>query len=307
MSAALETARFGPAARPASAAERARCVELLRSELVRRQARWRQEDREALCPTGWEAADMLLQGGFARGRVSAVAGTEGAGASTLVAGAVAQATRAGAPCAWVDTAATLDPAGLAACGATLERVLRVRAPPAEAEWAARLLARCGAFALVAADWPAGPTSEPVLARLSEAARTGRTALVLLGPGAAGLPVALRVRLEVQLECGPPDEPLPGVARRRIGPPAPAGLRRTVRLVRERSRGGSEASGVVSLPAPEPEPVPVRPPPLPPRRTSGEPPKVGGALEVVPFTDRLYSRPARHRDPPARTPPDGGAS
>jgi len=294
-----EDADAGPALRRLPA-EQARCLELLRKELGQRQARWRRQEREACCPTGSPAADALLQGGFARGQLSAVVGTSGAGATSLVVSAVAHATRSGALCAWVDTTATLEPAGLAAWGVVLERLLRVRAPPAEAEWAARLLARSGAFALVAVDRQEGATSlsGPALQRLAEATRTGQTALVLVGAGAADLPVAMRVRIEVELRPSPaPCATSSVVARRRIGPPGPgqACEQRLVRLVRERSRSAPEASFVLRLAPPEPVPVPLRPPPLP-SLSPGTVEPVGGGLEVIPFMPRLHSRPARHREP-----------
>lgn len=318
----------------------------LQAEVARRQAAWRREAQEARCPSGWKQADALLQGGFPRGQVSVVSGPAGSGRTTLTAGAVARLTSKGKLCAWLDPQGTLNPGALDTFGVQLERLLWVRSASASSitsnsptssssnsrersvagrsgsVWAAHLLARSGAFALVVVELYGERLSMGAGARLAEAARAGNTAVVVLAEGRdADVPqAALRIRLEPSVESG-----IRLVTRQEAGGAGSAAAatpraRRRVQLVVERTRRGAPGAGPVSfLP-------PFRPPPpwtthdplrsasarrgnsrlrsarnTLPATPGGQLPTVGGALEVVPFTDKLHSgRSARYRPPTEET-------
>lgn len=349
-----------------AAADREATLRALREELDRRHARWREEEREARCPTGWESVDALLRGGFPRGQVTVVSGPAGAGRTSLAAGALAGVTRQGGLGAWIDPAGTLHGPALASFGIVLERLLWVRAArpspdPATPEspspgesrsrrergreegargeglWAAHLLVRSGAFDLVVVDLSGERLSGGGAERLAEAARTGRTAVLLLGEARqAEVPrAAVRIRLESSLEHDPQrvfPRPLRELHPVRHGStlwsaPArrapsrevsPGGPRRRLRLILERQRGGGEDGGVVVL-APPPRELPPWTPPedrrlpaellsppaqrRPSRRAAGGAPQsrplfVGGALEVEPLVAKLHRHPPRRRRDPS---------
>jgi len=106
----------------------------------------------ARLPTGIEAIDRLLGGGFPGGRLSEVAGPLSCGRTSLAHALLAQATRSGAIAAVVDAADAFDPASAEAGGVDLSRVLWVRAPQLRSALrsAERLLAVRG-FALILLD------------------------------------------------------------------------------------------------------------------------------------------------------------
>ena len=62
----------------------------------------RGEERHTPLPLGIATLDTLLRGGFPRGQMSEVHGPASSGRTGLLLALVAQATRAGALCAWVD-------------------------------------------------------------------------------------------------------------------------------------------------------------------------------------------------------------
>ncbi len=76
--------------------------------------------------TGIEALDCLLGGGFPMGAVCEVFGPECSGRTSLALAFLAQVTREGSACAWIDVADSLDPESAAASGVDLQRLLWVR-------------------------------------------------------------------------------------------------------------------------------------------------------------------------------------
>jgi hypothetical protein len=76
--------------------------------------------------TGITALDGLLAGGFPIGAVCEVFGPECSGKTSIALAFVAQVTRQGSACAWIDVADALDPESAAACGIDLARLLWVR-------------------------------------------------------------------------------------------------------------------------------------------------------------------------------------
>jgi hypothetical protein len=212
-------------ASPDVASERVVQLHRLREEVARRHAQWREADAGARCPTGVAEVDRLLSGGFPKGQVSVLGGPLGAGASSLVARAMARVTAEGGCCAWVVGPEGLNAAALRELGVELPRLLVVRAPPAEASWAATQLARSGGLALVAVDVPARGWSAGELHRLGDATRAGRVALVLVSRGGAAVAGSVKARLEASGRQSP----------------AGGGAERRVRLWVERSRAGGEAS------------------------------------------------------------------
>ena len=87
--------------------------------------------REAL-PTGIHDIDELLRGGLPAGAISEIAGPECSGRTSLALSFVAQMTKAGKVCAWVDVSDNLDPESAAAIGVNLRRLLWVRCGVADA-------------------------------------------------------------------------------------------------------------------------------------------------------------------------------
>jgi hypothetical protein len=266
--------------------DRALQLRRLRSELVRRHAEWRKEERASRCATGLPDVDALLGGGFPKGLVSALGGPLGTGGTTLLLRALAEITATGGYGAWVDADGSLSAPALAGGGVDLSRLLWVKAAGEQGVWAAQLLARSGAFALVAVDVNEEGVATGAGQRLADAARAGGCAVVLLSRDRQ-VPAALKARLEV-VTARPrllrAVEPSPGSL-----PPVSA---RQVRLWIERSRGGGETSGLVSLRLPGRA--------GPPDAWAGEPvssgllaraaPPTNALLPWVPLARRLHTRP-----------------
>lgn len=280
--------------------ERTLRVERLRAEITRRQADWKREEREARCPTGLVEMDRLLGGGFPKGLVTALGGPCGAGASTAVARAMAQATAAGECCAWVDGTGSLSAPALAALGVDLSRLLLVKAPAQEAAWAAQLIARSGAFSLVAADVTAEGWSVGALHRLGDAVRAGQCALVLVSRDAP-VAAALKARLEAAVSRPSFLTPVGPSAEGRGTTPAP---RRQVRMWVERSRRGGEVAAPVRLDGERHAPPDSWGPDgaalgLLARRQPGP---AAGELPLLALARRLHTRPrSRWRSPSAEAP------
>ncbi len=76
--------------------------------------------------TGIEALDALLGGGLPVGAVCEVFGPECSGRTSLALAFLAEVTRRGSACAWIDVADSLDPESAAASGVDLRRLLWVR-------------------------------------------------------------------------------------------------------------------------------------------------------------------------------------
>lgn len=77
-------------------------------------------------PTGVATVDALLGGGLPVGAVTEIAGPECSGRTSLALSFVAECTRAGRVCAWVDVSDSLSPKGAAAAGVQLNRLLWIR-------------------------------------------------------------------------------------------------------------------------------------------------------------------------------------
>jgi hypothetical protein len=105
---------------------------------------WRQRPAPELLPTGIPNLELP------RG---AIADLYGAGRTTFLVSALAEATARQETCAVVDTHNIFDPASAAAAGADLDRILWVRcnARPDKALHAADLIIQAGGFGLVALD------------------------------------------------------------------------------------------------------------------------------------------------------------
>src|SRR5271156_1489189 len=84
-----------------------------------------------LLPTGIAEVDALLEGGLPLGGLTEITGPVCSGRSTLVASILAEATRHGASCAYVDAADAFDPLSAAAIGINLKHLLWIRAGRSE--------------------------------------------------------------------------------------------------------------------------------------------------------------------------------
>jgi len=133
-------------------------------------------------PTGIDAVDQLLGGGFPRGRLSEVTGSASSGRTSLALTLLAHSTAAGEVCAVVDAADGFDPLAAEAAGVALGRVLWARAPSlrSAARSTSRLLEAEG-FGLVLLNFAVAGLRPPapLCARLSRAAAGTQTALVVL--------------------------------------------------------------------------------------------------------------------------------
>ncbi|MGH9606382.1 MAG: ATPase domain-containing protein [Terracidiphilus sp.] len=77
-------------------------------------------------PTGIAEVDELLGGGLPVGAISEVTGPESSGRTSLALAFLAQCTREGRACAWVDAEDAFDPESAAANGVALRQLLWVR-------------------------------------------------------------------------------------------------------------------------------------------------------------------------------------
>ena len=153
----------------------------------------------ARLPTGLAELDRLLGGGFARGRLSEIAGPASSGRTSVALSLLAGVTRAREVGALVDAADAFDAASAERAGADLERVLWVRPPGlAEALRSAERLLEVGGFGLVLLDLaaPGLRVAPSVWPRLARAAAASQAALVALSPGrAAGTAADLSVEMQ----------------------------------------------------------------------------------------------------------------
>ncbi|HYK37802.1 ATPase domain-containing protein [Alloacidobacterium sp.] len=76
--------------------------------------------------TGVEETDTLIGSGFPVGAITELVGPESSGRTSLALSFIAQMTKAGKVCAWVDVSNTLHPESAAASGIDLSRLLWVR-------------------------------------------------------------------------------------------------------------------------------------------------------------------------------------
>jgi recombination protein RecA len=79
-----------------------------------------------VAPTGIREIDELLHGGFPIGALTEIIGPECSGRTSLALTFVANLTRAGKVCAWVDISDTLHPESATAIGVDLTRLLWIR-------------------------------------------------------------------------------------------------------------------------------------------------------------------------------------
>jgi hypothetical protein len=143
--------------------------------------------------TGITAVDVLLGGGFPRGRVTEITGPLSSGRTSLALAVVAAATRAGEIAAVVDAADAFDPASAAAAGIDLSRVLWARpSRPREALRCAERLLEARGFGLVVLDLDlvAEPRiGDSIWLRISRSATASGTALVLVASSMRAGPFA----------------------------------------------------------------------------------------------------------------------
>jgi len=138
-------------------------------------------------PTGLDAVDRMLGGGFPQGRLSEIAGEAGRGCTSLALALLAHTTASGAWAAMLDPADAFDPLSADAAGVDLARVLwaRPRGLEEALRCAEHVLTAHG-FALLVLDLAPGTSQQaprvPDAAwpRLRRSAAGTDTALVVLG-------------------------------------------------------------------------------------------------------------------------------
>lgn len=137
-------------------------------------------------PTAWPAFDRLLAGGLPRGQLVELYGPRSSGRFSAVLAALAAATAIGEAAGLVDLGDHLDPAGAAAMGADLARLLWVRPQSVRHALAAAEMLIGGGFPLVVVELGAPPLAgsrgaEAFWLRLARAAREQGTALLVSSP------------------------------------------------------------------------------------------------------------------------------
>ena len=195
---------------------------------------WPDADRlQPGVPTGVEALDALLDGGFPRGRISELVGARTSGRTRLLLGILTRVTARGALAGLVDVTDGLDPASARAVGVELGSLLWVRCGgQLGIAWqAADILLRGGGFDVVAVDlgdlppWALARAPLGVFVRLQRAVERTPAALLLAGPRRVAGSLAA---VAVALRRGP-------VRWTRGGPGLLTGLESEARLVRSRRR------------------------------------------------------------------------
>jgi hypothetical protein len=137
-------------------------------------------------PTGFEPLDRLLGGGLPHGRLVEIVGRRSSGRFAAVLATLAAATSRGQVAALVDLGSGLEPAGVAAAGAFLERLLWVRPESLrQAALATEILLATG-FPLVVLDLgsppvPGGRGPQAVWLRLARATLDRGAALLVTSP------------------------------------------------------------------------------------------------------------------------------
>jgi recombination protein RecA len=148
---------------------------------------------------GIPAVDALLEGGLPVGAISEVTGPESSGRTSLALSFLAQRTRQGQVCAWVDVSDALDPESAAAGGVCLRQLLWVRCNGTEKianpkPWArldqalkaVDLILQAAGFAAIVLDLgslaPEHACRIPLATwfRFRQAAERARTSLLVLG-------------------------------------------------------------------------------------------------------------------------------
>jgi len=77
-------------------------------------------------PTGITLIDELLNGGIPVGAITELTGPASSGRTSIAISALAQRTREGSVCAWIDAKDRLDPESAAVSGVSLNHLLWVR-------------------------------------------------------------------------------------------------------------------------------------------------------------------------------------
>jgi hypothetical protein len=141
--------------------------------------------------TGIEALNILLKGGFPRGRITELAGPVSSGRTALLFSTLARATRQGETIAYVDAFNSFDPESAAKAGIELKRLLWIRCQSSveRALQAGDIVSRAGGFGMIALDLepaaPAGQTGRSLKTsyhcwlRLKQAIEGTPTALLVL--------------------------------------------------------------------------------------------------------------------------------
>lgn len=159
-------------------------------------------------PSGIAMLDALLGGGWPVARITELSGPLAAGKTSLLAGALAAATRRSETTAYIDVHDSLDPVSLQRAGVDLRRVLWVRpGQPRAAAHCAELVLQAGGFALVILDFGAGSPRglrSLVWPRLARAAERSRAALLIAAPyRLAGSFSTLNLQLRPLRSCWSP--------------------------------------------------------------------------------------------------------
>jgi hypothetical protein len=108
-------------------------------------------DRLPRLPTGVEALDGLIGGGWPKGALSELAGGRSTGRTALLLASLAEALRRGETVALVDVGGTLDVRAAARGGVPLPRLLWIRCTAGKALPATEIVLGAGGFGLVALD------------------------------------------------------------------------------------------------------------------------------------------------------------
>ena len=147
--------------------------------------------------SGFAELDRALAGGFVRGSIATLEGRESSGRTSVLAGALAAATRTGFAAAIHD--GSLYPPDLQRAGVCLERLLLVSATaPLATARCADILLRSRAFAMVTL--PAVNVRGTVWSRLGALAQKSDTLLLALGAQAGtelGYFASTRVRCAIE--------------------------------------------------------------------------------------------------------------
>jgi hypothetical protein len=163
---------------------------------------------------GIPALDKLLDGGLPVGAICEVTGPVSSGRTSLALSFLAQRTREGHVCAWVDVSDALDPESVAACGVSLPQLLWVRCEDAgraasgkhwarldQALKAVDLILQAAGFAAIVLDLGSTAAEHanriPLATwfRFRQAALRSRASLIVLGQNAYAQSSAVLV-----LEC-----------------------------------------------------------------------------------------------------------
>jgi len=120
--------------------------------LRRTTERWARQHKQHRITSGLRELDLVLGGGWPRGRVGELSGPVSSGHTGIAVASVAAATARGEVAAWIDAARAFDPTSVERAGVGLERVLWVRVDGVfQAVRAAELVLEAGGFSVVVLD------------------------------------------------------------------------------------------------------------------------------------------------------------